>query len=87
MSLYYFNSGPSSIGIGNGGLALNAAAGAGGLAGDLAAQILGTNAVGGAVGGLSSIFILEIIYCLVQRAKTSVILRVMLGRRKRTNPA
>ena len=49
-----FNSGPSSIGIGNGGLALNAAAGAGGLAGDLAAKILGTNTVGGAVGGLSS---------------------------------
>lgn len=44
-------SGASSIGLGNNGIALNAAAGAGGAAGDLMAQILGTNAVGASIGG------------------------------------
>ena len=43
--------GSSSIGLGSGGVALNAAAGAGGLAGDLMAHLLGTNKADAAATG------------------------------------
>ena len=50
--MHNFHLGPSSLGIGNGGVALNAAAGAGGLSGDLLAGILGTNKADAAIGGI-----------------------------------